>query len=185
MRWRSAYFSYRAHWSELVNRSLPAHWLCRRVEESDCGGAPVGSNCRESAVLLLTCAAALSLTHWQSALYVWKWAIITIICVPSLVFYNGVIILFPCMMPFLPPSVPLLLLHFSVPSLLNLPQCLLQPSSFLQRVLPSSIPPYTSFTRSLIQMTGTGALLIMLLNMLRFLSLYHYALPNASPVCTP
>lgn len=106
MRWRSAYFSYRAHWSELVNRSLPAHWLCRRVEESDCGGAPVGSNCRESAVLLLTCAAALSLTHWQSALYVWKWAIITIICVPSLVFYNGVIILFPCMMPFLPPAFP-------------------------------------------------------------------------------
>lgn len=31
--WRSAHFSYRAHWSELVNRSPPAHWLCRRVEE--------------------------------------------------------------------------------------------------------------------------------------------------------
>lgn len=54
-------------------------------------------------VLPLTCTAALSLTHWQSALYVWKWAVITTICVPSLLFYKG---LFPmgCLFPSTLPS---------------------------------------------------------------------------------
>lgn len=37
-RWKSAYFSHGAHWSELVNKSPPAHWLCHRAEESDCAG---------------------------------------------------------------------------------------------------------------------------------------------------
>lgn len=180
MRWRSAFFSYRAHWSKLVNRSLPAHWLSCCVEESDCAGATVGSNCWESAVLPLTCATALSLTHWQSALYVWKWAIITIICVPSLVFYNGVIILFfPLHDAFFPLSH--LLFHFGVPSPRSTSPS--SPSSFTSTFI-ESVPqplslllmPSTSFTLSLIQMTGTGALLIMLRNispLLHFPSPYH------------
>jgi len=88
----------------MVNRSLPTHWLRRRVEESDCADSALESNCWESAVVSLTCAAALSLTDWHRALYVWKWAIITIICVLSLVFYNGVIIVFSLHDVFHPPS---------------------------------------------------------------------------------
>lgn len=140
--------SYRAHWSELVNRSLPAHWLWRRVE--DCAGAPVGSNCQESVVLLLTCAAALSLTHWQSALYVWKWAIITIICVPSLVFYNSVITWCHTFLYLQDASFPLppLFFHFAAPSpLLHLslpascaPHPFSLPSSFTKPPPPSIAP---------------------------------------------
>ena len=147
--WRSAYFSYRAHWSELVNRSPPAHWLCRRVEEVRLRRRRRSDQTVErAAVLPLTCAAALSLTRWQSAPYVWKWAVITIICVPSLVFYNGAIILF---------FPPLRDAFFLLPPLLP-------PSPNPPPFLSLLLMPSTSFTLSLIQMTGTGALLIMLWN---------------------
>lgn len=46
MRFRSARSSHRAHWSDLVNSSPPAHWLCRCMQESDCTGATAGWGCR-------------------------------------------------------------------------------------------------------------------------------------------
>lgn len=103
-------------------------------------------------VLPLTCTAALSLTHWQSALYVWKWAVITTICVPSLVFYNGA---FP-MGCLLPPVLP----SFSSSRCFHplSPAPLVNPSPVCPELLRSPSP---SFTLPLMQMTGTGAVLIM------------------------